>query len=60
VTTSIDPNWDPAEAWLGNLAATLPLTDIFLPNLAEARLITGQDAPRTRPGRWRAATGRSR
>jgi sugar/nucleoside kinase (ribokinase family) len=43
VTTSIDPNWDPTEAWQGNLAATLPLTDVFLPNLAEARLLTGED-----------------
>lgn len=45
VTTSIDPNWDPAEKWQGNLAATLPLTDVFLPNLAEARLISGEDDP---------------
>jgi sugar/nucleoside kinase (ribokinase family) len=45
LTTSIDPNWDPTERWQGNLAATLPLTDVFLPNLAEARLITGEDDP---------------
>lgn len=42
-TTSIDPNWDPSERWLGNLAKTLPVTDVFLPNLAEATLISGQD-----------------
>jgi sugar/nucleoside kinase (ribokinase family) len=44
-TTSIDPNWDPTEQWLGNLAKTLPVTDVFLPNLAEARLVSGQDEP---------------
>ncbi len=44
-TTSIDPNWDPAELWHANLAKTLPVTDVFLPNLAEARLITGRDDP---------------
>lgn len=45
-TTSIDPNWDPSERWLGNLAKTLPVTDVFLPNLAEARLISGHEEPR--------------
>lgn len=44
-TTSIDPNWDPSELWHANLAKTLPVTDVFLPNLAEARLITGRDDP---------------
>ena len=44
-TTSIDPNWDPSEQWQGNLAKTLPVTDVFLPNLAEATLISGQDEP---------------
>jgi sugar/nucleoside kinase (ribokinase family) len=44
-TTSIDPNWDPTEQWQGNLAKTLPVTDVFLPNLAEASLISGQDDP---------------
>ncbi len=40
-TTSIDPNWDPAEEWDGGLLFLLPLTDYFFPNSAEARLITG-------------------
>ena len=44
-TTSIDPNWDPSQQWQGNLAKTLPVTDVFLPNLAEATLISGQDEP---------------
>jgi sugar/nucleoside kinase (ribokinase family) len=43
-TTSVDPNWDPSERWTG-LAETLPLVTTFLPNAAEARLITGLDDP---------------
>ncbi len=42
-TTSVDPNWDPAERWDGGLLALLPLVDVFLPNSAEARLIAGVD-----------------
>ena len=44
-STSIDPNWDPSEEWQANLVKTLPVTDVFLPNLAEARLITGLADP---------------
>jgi sugar/nucleoside kinase (ribokinase family) len=40
VTTSLDTNWDPSEAWKG-LFELLPLTDVFLPNAAEACAITG-------------------
>jgi sugar/nucleoside kinase (ribokinase family) len=40
-TTSVDPNWDPSERWTAELAETLPLVDIFLPNAAEAGRITG-------------------
>jgi sugar/nucleoside kinase (ribokinase family) len=35
-TTSLDPNWDPAERWNGGLLDLLPLTDVFLPNAEEA------------------------
>jgi len=42
-TTSIDPNWDPDEQWDSGLLELLPETDVFLPNSAEARLITGID-----------------
>jgi sugar/nucleoside kinase (ribokinase family) len=42
-TTSIDPNWDPAESWNGGLLELLGSTDLFLPNSAEARAITGVD-----------------
>ena len=42
-TTSVDPNWDPSEAWSGGLLDVLAETDVFLPNSAEARAITGVD-----------------
>jgi sugar/nucleoside kinase (ribokinase family) len=40
LTTSLDTNWDPAERWSG-VQAMLELTDIFLPNAAEAQAIAG-------------------
>jgi sugar/nucleoside kinase (ribokinase family) len=42
-TTSVDPNWDPSERWDGGLLELLSRTDVFLPNSAEARAITGID-----------------
>jgi sugar/nucleoside kinase (ribokinase family) len=45
-TTSVDPNWDPAERWDGGLRELLPLTDLFLPNGEEAMRIAGRDDPR--------------
>lgn len=39
-TTSLDPNWDPAETWTANLPSTLPHTTIFMPNDQEAQLIS--------------------
>jgi sugar/nucleoside kinase (ribokinase family) len=39
LTTSLDTNWDPEEKWNGTLQEALHLTDIFLPNEQEARLI---------------------
>jgi sugar/nucleoside kinase (ribokinase family) len=42
-TVSIDPNWDPSESWNGGLLELLASTDVFLPNSAEARAITGVD-----------------
>lgn len=45
LTTSLDTNWDPAEQWTG-VRELLPLTDVFLPNHAEARALTGLDDPR--------------
>jgi sugar/nucleoside kinase (ribokinase family) len=42
-TTSVDPNWDPAEVWEGGLPELLGRTDCFFPNSYEARAITGID-----------------
>jgi len=39
-TTSLDPNWDPDEAWNGGLERVLASTDVFLPNSAEALRIS--------------------
>ena len=42
-TTSIDPNWDPAERWDGGFAAAAMVADILLPNAAEAMRLTSLD-----------------
>jgi sugar/nucleoside kinase (ribokinase family) len=42
-TTSLDPNWDPAETWDGGLLDALARVDLFLPNAAEAKRITRED-----------------
>jgi sugar/nucleoside kinase (ribokinase family) len=42
-TTSLDPNWDPSGGWDGGLLELLRSTDVFLPNSAEARALTGID-----------------
>jgi sugar/nucleoside kinase (ribokinase family) len=44
LTTSLDTNWDPSGGWNGNVAQVLPECDIFMPNEAEARLISGCDS----------------
>ena len=38
-TTSVDPNWDPAERWDGGLRDLLGHIDVFLPNAVEATRI---------------------
>jgi sugar/nucleoside kinase (ribokinase family) len=43
-TTSLDPNWDPAERWDGGLRALFPQIDVFLPNANEAMRIAGMDS----------------
>ena len=40
VTTSLDPNYDPLEKWEG-FNELLPVIDIFMPNEAEAKSLTG-------------------
>jgi sugar/nucleoside kinase (ribokinase family) len=43
--TSLDTNWDPAEAWRDdNLAAVMAQTDLLLPNETEALRISGTTA----------------
>jgi sugar/nucleoside kinase (ribokinase family) len=41
MSTSLDPNWDPSGRWEGVLDL-LPHIDVFLPNEAEARAISGE------------------
>ncbi|WP_321285700.1 carbohydrate kinase family protein [uncultured Sunxiuqinia sp.] len=40
LTTSLDPQWDPAEEWDINLQELLPQLNIFMPNISEFLLIT--------------------
>ena len=42
LTTSLDPNYDPSEKWSG-FDELLAVTDVFLPNEAEACSLTGAD-----------------
>ncbi len=42
LTTSLDVQWDPAERWDFDYPAILPLVDVFLPNEAEVRALTGE------------------
>lgn len=41
LTTSLDPNWDPAEEWR-DVLDVVEYVDVFLPNADEARWITGE------------------
>ncbi len=40
LTTSLDPQWDPAEKWDINPAELLPQLNVFMPNATEFLLIT--------------------
>ncbi len=40
VTTSLDPQWDPAERWDLDYEKILPYLNVFLPNETELKLIT--------------------
>jgi sugar/nucleoside kinase (ribokinase family) len=42
-TTSLDPNWDPAERWDDGLLDALAHVDVFLPNEAEVTRIARTD-----------------
>lgn len=43
MTTSLDTNDDPENAWAADLLAVLPYVDIFLPNAREAKALTRCD-----------------
>ncbi len=45
MTTSLDVQWDPAERWNFDAADILPWVDVFLPNEAEVRALTGEPDP---------------
>mgnify|MGYP003575456654 FL=1 len=40
LTTSLDPQWDPAEKWDLDLKNLLPFVDVFMPNAKELECIT--------------------
>lgn len=40
LTTSFDPQWDPAERWDVDLEVLLPFVDVFLPNIVELQYLT--------------------
>jgi sugar/nucleoside kinase (ribokinase family) len=40
ITTSLDPQWDPAEKWDCDWKNLLPYVDVFLPNIEELKNIT--------------------
>jgi sugar/nucleoside kinase (ribokinase family) len=42
LTTSLDTNWDPDDAWGGGILDLLDAVDVFLPNDEEARRIAGE------------------
>jgi sugar/nucleoside kinase (ribokinase family) len=42
LTTSFDPQWDPAEGWDLDLRGLLPYVDVFLPNETELLHLTGE------------------
>lgn len=43
LTTSFDPQWDPAERWDMDLEGVLPFVDVFLPNQKELFNLTGKE-----------------
>lgn len=43
LTTSLDMQWDPQEKWDFDYRTCLPLVDIFLPNEAELKALTGKE-----------------
>ncbi|PIU67733.1 MAG: carbohydrate kinase [Armatimonadetes bacterium CG07_land_8_20_14_0_80_40_9] len=46
LTTSLDIVWDARGKWMKTLKPCLPYLDIFLPNIEEAKMLTGKKGPR--------------
>jgi sugar/nucleoside kinase (ribokinase family) len=44
LTTSLDPQWDPAELWDCHFSELLPHVNLFLPNIEELKNITTKDS----------------
>jgi sugar/nucleoside kinase (ribokinase family) len=44
--TSLDVTWDSSGLWLGKIEEALYNTDIFMPSLQEAQLISGKSTPK--------------
>ncbi len=53
-TTSVDPNWDPAQRWDGGLRELLRQVDVLLPNAVEACRLAGVEDPSTAAARLAA------
>ncbi len=43
LTTSLDPQWDPAEKWDIELEKLLPFVDVFIPNETEIKKLTNEN-----------------
>ena len=46
LTTSLDIVWDARGRWMKRLKPCLPYLDIFLPNIEEAKMLTGKKEPK--------------
>ena len=44
LSTSLDPQWDPAERWNADLWDLLPHLSVFMPNMKEFQLLTGTNS----------------
>ncbi|TRZ41856.1 carbohydrate kinase family protein [Robertkochia solimangrovi] len=44
VTTSLDMQWDPGNTWDFDFRSCLPYVDVFFPNEAEIKALTGSDS----------------
>ncbi|MBO8138162.1 MAG: carbohydrate kinase family protein [Desulfotomaculum sp.] len=45
ITTTLDTAWDDSGRWMKAIAPCLPYLDVFIPSLAEAKMLAGRDEP---------------